>query len=171
MPYLKDPVPVGASLEELVRYYDGELTKLEQETQEHVAMLEAFNIIGVTSTWFWDDTGGLGEPPPGRMRANTNAIQDFTVINVNLIDAAGRDIGQLLKTSSINETDLVGLINTSGIGAGNYVMQADAVLQGAPTTFITLSVGSYTGSNGNPAVDDVMQLRWEFATAPGVFEV
>lgn len=166
MPYVRDVPPVGANREQLVRFYDREFEKLEAESLTTDAMLEALKISGVSSTWFWDDTGGLGEPPIGFMRANTTSIQGFTVINVNLIDAAGRDISQLLKTSTILTGDLVGLINTSGQGSGNYTMQADLIYQGAPATFVTLSVGNYQGANGNPAPDDVMALRWEFNAFP-----
>ena len=167
MPYRKDPVPVGASLEELVRYYDGELNKLEQETQEHVSMIEALDIIGCSSTWFWDDVV-LGEPPPQFMRANTNQLNAITIINLNFEDAQGKDVTELLKTSTISIGDLVQLVNVSGQGAGVYDV-VDTTLFAA--NHLSILVGNFRGTTGNPLQDAVMAFSWEFATAPGQFQI
>ncbi len=167
MPYTKDPIPVGASVEELVRYYDGELEKIQQLSSEHEAMLEAIDIIGISATWFWDD-GLLGEPAPGFMRGNNNAMFAMTQIKVNLIDAQRKNVEQLLKTSIIKEGDLLGLINISGLGGGNYNVSGPVAFF---ATHIEIPVETFQGQSGNPVPDDVMAMRWEFATAPGLFQI
>ncbi len=168
MPYRKSPVPVGANMQELVRYYDGEFTKLEQETAEHLSMIEALDIIGISATWFWDDVTTGGEPAPQFMRANNNVMSAITQINVNFVDAQNKSILQLLKTSTINDGDLLGLINISGLGGGNYIVSGPVVFQ---ANHIEIPVGTFEGQSGNPVPDDVLAMRWEFATAPGLFQI
>lgn len=167
MPYRKDPVPVGASMEALIRWIDGELVKLEQETTEHVAMIEALDIIGISATWLWDDVV-LGEPPPGFMRADTNQLSTITAIHLNYQDAQGKNIQSLLNTSTIKTGDLVQLINVSGQGAGVYTVTAEPVFF---TNHVEIPVGNFTGTTGNPLQDAVMGFQWEFATAPGLFAI
>ena len=160
MVYLKDPpLAGGTNQQELIRYIDAELEKIQLETQRYEAMVEALNIIGCSATWFWDDTGGLGEPPPGRMRGNVASVQNFTVMSINYLDAQGRDVRDLLKISSIEIGDLLGLVVQSGQAAGNYII--DQVTLFAVNHF-TVFTSNYTGSPGNPQVDDIVELRWEF---------
>ena len=167
MPYRKDPVPVGASVEELVRYYDNEFNKLEQETSEHISMIEALDIIGVTATWFFDDVLS-GVPAAGFMTLDNNTMSATTQINVNFESAQGKSIVDLLRTSTIKEGDLIGLTNIAGLGGGNYLVSGAPVFQ---VDHIEIPVDTFRGQSGNPTNNDVMALRWEFATAPGQFQI
>jgi len=160
MPYVKTVPPTGANTADLVRYIDGELEKIRIEHERLDAGLEAVNIIGVIADWFWDDVV-LGEPAPGFMRANTGNIQDFTVINVNFIDLQGRDIAEVLKTSTIEIGDKVSLLNQTGNMGGVYDVVDTTLFF---DNHIAILVGNFEGTNGNPLPDDVMELRWEFNT-------
>jgi len=160
MPFTKSVPPIGASRAELIRFYEGEYTKLELESERVDAALEALEIIGVSAQWFWDDTI-LGEPAPGFMRSDSNIMSTITQINVNFEDTQGRNIAQVLKTSEILDGDLIGLVNTSGLGAGNYLVNGVVVFQ---ANHIEIPVDTFQGQSGNPTPDDIMALRWEFAT-------
>ena len=161
MPYVKEVPPTGANTADLVRYIDGEFEKLRVEHERLDAGLEAVNIIGVIADWFWDDTGGLGEPPIGHMRANVPAMQNFTVITVNFIDQQGRDIREVLKTSTIEVGDSLSLLNQTGNGGGVYVIDQPVLFS---TNHIAIFLANFQGSPGNPMVDDIMEMRWEFNT-------
>ena len=167
MPYRKDPVPVGATLEELVRYYDGELSKLEFETTEHIAMIEALDINGINARWFFDDVLS-GVPAAGFMTLDNNTMSATTEIRVNFVNAQDKSILELLKTSTIKDGDRVGLTNISGLGGGNYLVNGDVIFF---TNHIVIPVDTFQGQSGNPTNDDIMAFTWEFATAPGFFQI
>ena len=162
MPYVRDMPPVGATQAELVRFYAGEFLKIEGELLRLDGALESINIVGAAANWFWDDVFP-GEPASGFMRADSNTLGAITQINVNFENAQGKSIVQLLKTSTIEVGDLVGLINTSGLGSGNYDVAA-------PVAFfpnhIEITVQNFQGQSGNPAPNDILQMRWEFNTFP-----
>ena len=165
MPYVKEPPPTGASRDELVRYYDGELEKLQTEFERSDAGLEALSIIGVIAQWFWQDAFP-GEPAVGHISADSNIMDTITQLNVHFTDTQGRDIQQALKTSTIEPGDLLGLINVSGLGAGNYIVNAPVVFF---ANHIEIPVDTFQGQSGNPTDDDVVEMRWEFNThAPQV---
>lgn len=158
MPYVRDVPPVGATRQELVRFYDTEYQKIEAQFTVLDAVLEALDVIGIAQAWFWSDVV-LGDPGPGFMRADSNVMSTITQINVNFENVAGKSAAQLLKTSTIDEGTTVGIINTSGLGSGIYLVDAPTIIN---ATFLEISVSNFQGQSGNPQPDDIMQLRWDF---------
>ena len=161
MPYVKEsPLAYIRDMGGLVRYLDGELEKIATESIRQDAGLEALAIIGVIAEWFWQDAFP-GEPAVGHMSADSNIMDTITQVNVHFTDTQGRDISEVLKTSTIEPGDLLGLINVSGLGAGNYIVTGPVVFF---ANHIEIPIGTFQGQSGNPTDDDVVELRWEFNT-------
>ena len=98
------------------------------------------------------------------MSANVPSFQNFTVITVNYIYQQGRDIRDALKTSTIEVGDQLSLLNQTGQGGGVYDVDQETLFS---DNHFVVFLANFQGANGNPSVDDVMEMRWEFnTTAP-----
>jgi hypothetical protein len=157
--------PVGQARAELVAWLDREqqLVKAEFDRVRQVTatVVGLLTVNGVATEWLWSDLL-VGDPGAGRVRGDNVNINALTEIVLSMEDGYGRTILGVLPYSGIRVGDFLTMQDTDRAATGYYEVTVAGVVTPGTPDYLTLGVAVVSAGATNPALDDVMVMRWKW---------